>query len=63
MTSQTTALPFSANQATRIWFWQKEFGCSDILVRLNSDRAGLRYEKQNYLGTNNNFTAFLHFDA
>jgi len=52
---------FSANQGDgHLVFWQKEFGFfvqDNILVRPNFSIApGLRYDKQNYLGDNNNFS-------
>lgn len=57
---------FSINQGNGyLVFWQKEFGFfvqDSILVRSNfSLAAGLRYDKQNYLGDNNNFSPRLSF--
>ena len=57
---------FSANQGDGyLVFWQKELGFfvqDNILVRPNLSIApGLRYEKQNYLGDNNNFSPRFSF--
>ena len=57
---------FSINQGDGyLVFWQKEFGFfvqDSMLVRSNfSIAAGLRYDKQNYLGDNNNFSPRLSF--
>ncbi len=57
---------FSINQGDgHLAFWQKEFGLfvqDQILVRQNFSIAiGLRYDKQNYLGDNNNFAPRLSF--
>lgn len=57
---------FSANQGDpHLVFWRKEFGFffqDNILVRPNFSIApGLRYEKQNHLGDNNNFSPRLSF--
>ena len=57
---------FSGNQGDGyLVFWQKEFGFfvqDNILVKPNFSIApGLRYEKQNYLGDNNNFSPRLSF--
>ncbi len=57
---------FSINQGEgHLVFWQKELGLfvqDNILVRPNfSIGLGLRYDKQNYLGDNNNFAPRLSF--
>lgn len=57
---------FSANEGNgHLVFWQKEIGFfvqDTILVRPNLSIApGLRYEKQNYLGDNNNFSPRFSF--
>lgn len=57
---------FSINQGDdHLVFWQKEFGVfvqDNILVRPNISLAlGLRYDKQNYLGDNNNFAPRFSF--
>jgi hypothetical protein len=57
---------FSINQGDgRLAFWQKEFGLfaqDQVLARPNlSLAAGLRYDKQNFLGDKNNFSPRLSF--
>src|SRR5215831_12530743 len=57
---------FSINQGDgHLAFWQKEFGLfvqDQVLVRPNlSLAAGLRYDKQNFLGDKNNFSPRLSF--
>ena len=57
---------FSINQGDGyLVFWQKEFGVfvqDNILLRPNLSIApGLRYDKQNYLGDNNNFSPRFSF--
>src|SRR5205085_11108778 len=57
---------YSINQGDgHLAFWQKEFGLfvqDQILVRQNfSLSAGLRYDKQNFLGDKNNFAPRLSF--
>jgi Carboxypeptidase regulatory-like domain len=57
---------FSINQGDgHLAFWQKEFGLfvqDQVLARPNlSLAAGLRYDKQNFLGDRNNFSPRLSF--
>lgn len=57
---------FSINQGNgRVAFWQRDFGLfaqDDILVRPSfSIGIGLRYDRQNHLGDNNNFGPRLSF--
>ena len=57
---------FTINQGDgHLAFWQKEFGLfaqDQVLVRPNlSLAAGLRYDKQNFLGDKNNFSPRLSF--
>ncbi len=57
---------FSINQGDGyLVFWQKEFGFflqDNIMVRPNFSIApGLRYDKQNYIGDDNNFSPRLSF--
>ncbi|HZF40699.1 MAG TPA: carboxypeptidase regulatory-like domain-containing protein [Blastocatellia bacterium] len=57
---------YSINQGDgHLAFWQKEFGLfaqDQVLVRPNlSLAAGLRYDKQNFLGDKNNFSPRLSF--
>jgi len=57
---------FSINQGDgHLAFWQKEFGLfaqDQVLARPNlSLAAGLRYDKQNFLGDKNNFSPRLSF--
>jgi len=57
---------FSVNQGeTHLAFWQKDFSLfaqDNILVRPNfSVGVGLRYDRQNYLGDENNFAPRLSF--
>lgn len=57
---------YSINQGDgHLAFWQKEFGLfaqDQILLRSNfSIASGLRYDKQNFLGDNNNFSPRLSF--